>query len=132
LPGQPGLGRKSSGEWQDDENGEQKVKRAISSYANQPIGLFPGLRSARRNLERDLLIAKDAFVAVQGEILDSSSPGAAARAVARHAPIVILRPVIGATRAVGTALLGVGNQIDRENLRRVEDVSLFLPAPLFH
>lgn len=121
LPGQPGLGRKSSGEWQDDENGEQKVKRAISSYANQPIGLFPGLRSARRNLERDLLIAKDAFVAVQGEILDSSSPGAAARAVARHAPIVILRPVIGATRAVGTALLGVGNQIDRENLRRVED-----------
>lgn len=126
LSGRPGYGGRSSGEWHDDDSGEEKEKRAISSYANQPIGLVPGLRSARRSLERDLLMAKDAFVAVQGEVLDCSSPGAAARAVAKHAPIVILRPVIGATRAIGTTLLGVGNQIDRENLRRVEDVSCVL------
>lgn len=44
-------------------------------------------------------------------------------AVARHAPTVMLRPVIGASRAIGTTLLGVGNQIDRGGVKRMEDVS---------
>ncbi|TKA82003.1 hypothetical protein B0A55_01730 [Friedmanniomyces simplex] len=95
--------------------------RAISAYANQPIGVLSGLRSARLHLEHDLLTARDALIAVQGEILESGSPGAAAAAVARYAPTVILRPVIGASRAVGTTLLGVGNQIDRQNMRRMDD-----------
>jgi autophagy-related protein 2 len=69
------------------------------------------------------LTARDALIAVQGEILDSSNPGSAAMAVARHAPTVMLRPVIGATRAIGTTLLGVGNQIDRGGVKRMEDVS---------
>jgi len=60
---------------------------------------------------------------VQGEILESGNPGAVAAALARHAPTVILRPVIGASRAVGTTLLGVGNQIDQQNMRKVDDVS---------
>ncbi|EME46372.1 hypothetical protein DOTSEDRAFT_70393 [Dothistroma septosporum NZE10] len=102
----------------DDEEPEQ---RAVSAYANQPLGLLQGLRSARRHLEHDLLTAKDALIAVQGELLDSRGPGNAAAAVVKHAPTVILRPVIGATRAVGTTLLGVGNQIDRNNLRRIDD-----------
>jgi len=108
----------------EDEESEQ---RAFSAYANQPLGVFSGLRTARRYLEHDLLTARDAFIAVQGEIFESSSPTAAAAAVARRAPTVILRPVIGASRAVGTALLGVGNQIDRSNVRKVEDVS---PRPV--
>lgn len=102
---------------------EVAERRAISAYANQPLGVFSGLRSARRQLELDLLTAKDALIAVQGEMMDSATPGSAAAAVARHAPTVILRPVIGASRAVGTALLGVGNQIDRDNVRKIEDVS---------
>lgn len=105
---------------------ESPEKRAISAYANQPLGVFSGLRSARRQLELDLLTAKDALIAVQGEVFDSATPGSAAAAVARHAPTVILRPVIGASRAVGTALLGVGNQIDRSNVRKIEDVSVRL------
>lgn len=104
----------------DDEEPEQ---RAVSAYANQPLGVLPGLRSARRHLEHDLLTAKDALIAVRGEFFESRGPGGAAAAMARHAPTVILRPIIGATRAVGTTLLGVGNQIDRDNVRKVEDVS---------
>lgn len=104
----------------DDEEPEQ---RAVSAYANQPLGVLPGLASARRHLEHDLLTAKDALIAVRGEFFESRGPGGAAAAVARHAPTVILRPIIGATRAVGTTLLGVGNQIDRGNVRKVEDVS---------
>jgi len=129
--GRPGVGRRVSSDqgWHDMASGEdeESEQRAFSAYANQPLGVFSGLRTARRYLEHDLLTARDAFIAVQGEIFESSSPTAAAAAVARRAPTVILRPVIGASRAVGTALLGVGNQIDRSNVRKVEDVS---PRPV--
>ncbi|SMQ45194.1 unnamed protein product [Zymoseptoria tritici ST99CH_3D7] len=116
----PGTARTSS--WHDTASeDDEPEQRAISAYANQPLGVFAGLRSARRYLEHDLLTAKDALIAVRGEFLESRGPGGVATAVARHAPTVLLRPVIGATRAVGTTLLGVGNQIDRDNLRRMDD-----------
>ncbi|KAM3425552.1 Autophagy-related protein 2 [Cercospora zeina] len=108
-----------AGSLSDEDDPERQ--RAVSAYANQPLGVLSGLRSARRHLEHDLLTAKDALIAVQGEVLDSRGPGEVAGAVVKHAPTVILRPVIGATRAVGTALLGVGNAVDRGNLRRVDD-----------
>lgn len=127
----PASGHRASGDnWHDvasasdDDKPEQK---AVSAYANQPLGVLSGLKSARRFLEHDLLTAKDALIAVQGEWMDSRNPGEVAGAVVRHAPTVILRPVIGASRAVGTALLGVGNQIDRGNLRKVDDVSCCCP-----
>jgi autophagy-related protein 2 len=126
--GRPSVGRRRSSEqgWQDvDSEDEERETRALSAYANQPLGVFAGLRSARAHLEHDLLTARDALIAVQGEILESSSAGGAAAAVVKHAPTVILRPIIGTSRAVGTALLGVGNQIDQGHLRKVEDVSCF-------
>ncbi len=110
--------------WQDMEEGdEDREQRAISSYANQPLSVLSGLRSARLHLEHDLLTARDALIAVQGEVLESTTPGSAVAAVGRHAPTVILRPVIGTSRAVGAALLGIGNAIDRDNLKRIDDVS---------
>jgi autophagy-related protein 2 len=126
--GRPSVGRRRSSEqgWQDvGSEDEERETRALSAYANQPLGVFAGLRSARAHLEHDLLTARDALIAVQGEILESSSAGGAAAAVVKHAPTVILRPIIGTSRAVGTALLGVGNQIDQGHLRKVEDVSCF-------
>lgn len=114
-----------------DPNDEDREPRAFSAYADQPLGVLSGLKSARRYLEHDLLTARDALIAVQGEVLESSNPGSAAMAVARHAPTVMLRPVIGASRAVGTALLGVGNQIDRGGVRRMEDVSILLSPCCF-
>jgi autophagy-related protein 2 len=113
-----------------DPNDEDREPRAFSAYADQPLGVLSGLRSARRYLEHDLLTARDALIAVQGEVLESSNPGSAAMAVARHAPTVMLRPVIGASRAVGTALLGVGNQIDRGGVKRMEDVSIYFSCVL--
>ena len=111
--------------WHDlDVDERASEQHAVSAYSNQPLGIFSGLRHARRHLEHDLLTAKDALIAVQGEVLESATPGSAVAAVAKHAPTVILRPVIGASRAIGTALLGVGNQIDRDNVRRVDDVSI--------
>lgn len=124
--GRPGLARRISSDqgWHDVEpDTDEHQQRAISAYSDQPISVMSGLRSAGRYLEHDLLTARDAFIAIQGEVMDSGSAGAAAGAVARHAPTVILRPVIGASRAVGATLLGLGNQVDRGNLRKVEDVS---------
>lgn len=111
-----------------DPTDEDREPRAFSAYADQPLGVLSGLRSARRYLEHDLLTARDALIAVQGEVLESSNPGSAAMAVARHAPTIMLKPVIGASRAVGTALLGVGNQIDRGGVKRMEDVSICFPC----
>ncbi|KAK6430573.1 autophagy-related protein 2 [Oleoguttula sp. CCFEE 5521] len=108
-------------DWDGEEEATDRETRAYSAYADQPLNVFAGLKSARRHLEHDLLTARDAFIAVQGEVLESSGPASAAAAVARHAPIVILRPVIGVSRAVGTALLGAGNQVDRGGIKRMDD-----------
>lgn len=121
----PGPSRRISDHgWTDVEEEEEPQKRAVSQYADQPLGVLQGLKSARRQLERDLLTARDAFIAVQGEVLESGSATGAAQAMARHAPTIVLRPVIGASRAVGQTLMGVGNQVDRANLKKVEDVSI--------
>jgi autophagy-related protein 2 len=98
----------------------------ISPYADQPVGVIQGLRGAFRGLERDLLLARDAIVAVPGEIVESGSAKAAARAVFKRAPTVILRPAIGVSKAVGQTLLGAGNTLDPSNRRKVEDVSVMV------
>jgi len=106
--------------WEDASIDEDE-KKHISLYADQPVGVVQGLRGAYASLERDLLMARDAIVAVPGEILESGSAGQAAKAVWRRAPTVILRPAIGASKAVGQTLLGAGNSLDPANRRRVED-----------
>lgn len=97
--------------------------RAVSNYANQPIGVRAGLRSAARHLERDLLTARDAVIAIPSEVMEQGSGVGVARTLARHAPTVILRPAVGATKALSNALLGVGNALDETSRRKIEDVS---------
>ncbi|KAI9753564.1 MAG: hypothetical protein M4579_005081 [Chaenotheca gracillima] len=102
----------------DDEEEEKKV---ISLYADQPIGVVQGLRGAYGGLERDLLTARDAIIAVPGEIMESGSARGAARAVARRAPTVIFRPAIGASKAISQTLMGANNALDPQHRRRVEE-----------
>jgi autophagy-related protein 2 len=109
------------------EDADDEATRQISLYADQPIGIVQGLRGAYASLERDLLIARDAIVAVPGEVMASESATGAAKAVLKQSPTIILRPAIGATKAVGQTLMGAGNTLDKRNLRRVEDVS----SPLY-
>ncbi|EED17395.1 autophagy regulatory protein Atg2, putative [Talaromyces stipitatus ATCC 10500] len=105
----------------DGDSTDEDEKKQISHYADQPVGVVQGLRGAFRSLERDLLMTRDAIVAVPGEVMESSSAAGAAKAVWRRAPTVILRPAIGATRAVGQTLLGAGNSLDPTNRRKIED-----------
>ncbi|ERF73523.1 hypothetical protein EPUS_07728 [Endocarpon pusillum Z07020] len=105
----------------DDQDEDAESRKQISLYADQPIGVVQGLRGAYASLERDLLLAKDAIIAVPGEVMASGSAAGAAKAVLKQAPTAILRPAIGASKAVGKTLLGAGNTLDRENWRRVEE-----------
>lgn len=120
-----GEGSSSTGEasslqtgW-EEEDMEPEEKKQISLYADQPTGVVQGLRHAYSSLARDLNVARDAVIAVPGELLERG----ARRTVMSRAPTIIFRPAIGATRAVGQALMGATNALDPENLRRAEDVS---------
>ena len=109
--------------WEPATPLDSEEKKAISLYADQPIGVVQGLRGAYKSLERDLLTAKDAIVAMPGEVMESGSASGAARVVLRGAPTVILRPALGISKAVGQTLLGATNSLDREERRRTDDVS---------
>lgn len=112
----------------EDPSSDTEEPRAVSNYANQPIGVRAGLRSAARHLERDLLTARDAVIAIPAEVMEQGSGVGMARALARHAPTVILRPALGATKALSNALLGVGNALDEGSRRKIEDVSATAPS----
>jgi len=98
-------------------------KRAISHYAEQPMGILQGLKGAARSLERDLLVTRDIIIAISGEAREGGNVEEAAKAVVRHAPTLILRPMIGASKAISQTLMGATNTMDPGNRQRVEDVS---------
>ena len=111
--------------WENAEL-EEEDKKKISLYAEQPVGVIQGLRGGYASLERDLLMAKDAIVAMPGEVMESGSASGAARAVLRSAPTVILRPAMGVSKAVGQTLMGATNSLDPTNKRRADDVSVLI------
>jgi autophagy-related protein 2 len=121
-------GRSSlSHDWDDvsPQESSDEEPRATSNYANQPIGVRAGLRTAARHLERDLLTARDAIIAIPTEVMEEGTGMGMIRAIGRRAPTVILRPALGATKAVSNALLGVGNALDEGSRRKIDDVSAF-------
>lgn len=110
----------SSG-WQEAET-EDEDRKKISPYADQPVGIVQGLRGGYESLERDLLMARDAIIAMPGEAMDSGTAGGAARAIFRNAPTIIFKPALGMSKAVGQTLIGATNSLDPANLRRADDV----------
>ncbi|KAL2132890.1 hypothetical protein VTI74DRAFT_3204 [Chaetomium olivicolor] len=107
-------------DWESGEYDDGEAKRKISLYADQPLGIAQGVRGAYACLARDLAVARDAIIAVPAEIMESQSAQGAAAAVLKKAPTIVLRPAIGATKAVGQTLLGATNALDKQHRRRVE------------
>lgn len=124
LTEQPHHDKYTSWDGDDDDELEPEEKKQISLYADQPTGIMAGLRGGLRSLARDVNLARDAIVAVPGEVMQSASPGGALKAAALRAPTIIFRPAMGVTKAVSQTLMGVTNAIDPENQRRIEDVSI--------
>lgn len=116
-------------EWEDAD--PEETNKRISLYADQPVGVIQGFRGAYASLERDLLTAKDAIVAMPGEILESDTATDAAKALLKRAPTVILRPAMGMSKAVGQTLMGATNSLDSDSRRRIEDVCYGYRPPLW-
>lgn len=92
----------------------------ISLYANQPVGVLQGLRGGYSSLQRDLITARDAVIAIPGEMMESGTAVGALKAVGKYSPTIILRPAIGVAKAGGQILMGATNSLDPVNLRRAE------------
>lgn len=115
--------RSDSGDDYDGDEEENRLK-VISLYADQPKNVTQGLRNAKASLQRNLQSAKEAIRAVPVEVAERGSAQGMVQAVARAAPVAVLRPMIGASEAVSRALLGATNSMDKEQMKRVDDVSL--------
>ncbi|KAH0566246.1 hypothetical protein GP486_000367 [Trichoglossum hirsutum] len=76
-------GQHSDGKWEDADIDEEE-KKIISLYADQPVGVRQGLRGAYASLERDLLTARDAIIAVPGEAGDRGLQSDLADAYGSH------------------------------------------------
>lgn len=103
---------------EDDDTDEES--KQISLYANQPVGVLQGLRGGYAGLQRDLVLARDAIIAVPGEVMEGGNAAGVLRAVRRHAPTVILRPAIGVAKAGGQILMGATNSLDPVNIQRAD------------
>ncbi|RKF71132.1 Autophagy-related protein 2 [Golovinomyces cichoracearum] len=106
------------------ESNTNRESRQISLYANQPIGVLQGLRGGYSGLQKDLVLTKDAIIAVSDEAMESGTAMGTFKAVGRYAPTVILRPAIGVVKASGQILMGATNSLDPLNLQRAEAVSI--------
>jgi autophagy-related protein 2 len=107
----------------DDDDLEPGERRQISLYADQPTSVMQGFRGGYRSLARDIALARDAIIAVPGEVMQSQSPGSAAAAILKRAPTIVFRPAMGVSKVVGQTLMGATNAIDPQQQRRIEEVS---------
>ncbi|KAJ6784668.1 hypothetical protein PWT90_00411 [Aphanocladium album] len=116
------LGEKRNDEshWDDDELDEEE-KKQISLYADQPTGVIQGIRGGYRSLARDVNLARDAIIAVPGEVMENASAAGVAKVVLKRAPTIIFRPAVGVTKAIGQTLMGATNAMDPNNRRRIDE-----------
>jgi len=111
---------------EDGDSDEEQKK--ISPYANQPYGVAQGVQSGFSGLQRDLLMARDAYIGIGSESMESPSAAGVYKAVRKHGPTLVLRPPIALTRFAGQVLMGATNSLDPANLQRADAVSPFLAA----
>lgn len=112
----------AEGSWEDDDL-DPEDKKQISLYADQPTGVLQGIRGGFRSLSRDVNLARDAIIAVPGEVMATQSASGAAKVMWKRAPTIIFRPAVGVTKAIGQTLMGATNALDQDNKRRISEVS---------
>ncbi|ORZ34217.1 ATG C terminal domain-domain-containing protein [Catenaria anguillulae PL171] len=92
----------------------------ISKYANQPSNTREGLEQAMRTLSDNVTQAAR-VIAIPVEVMERDGATGTVRAVLRAVPIAVLKPMLGATDAVGKTLMGMRNGLDPERRREVRD-----------
>ena len=82
-----------------------------------------GLELAYKSLSRNIGSAAQTILAIPMEVYETDGATGTARAVIRAVPVAILKPMIGATEAVSSVLLGLRNTMDPNKKLQSEDVS---------
>ncbi|TWU79231.1 autophagy- protein 2 [Metarhizium rileyi] len=108
------------GNWEDDDL-DPEDKKQISLYADQPTGVLQGIRGGFRSLSRDVNLARDAIIAVPGEVMATQSASGAAKVMWKRAPTIIFRPAVGVSKVIGQTLMGATNALDQDNKRRINE-----------
>ncbi|EPE30394.1 hypothetical protein GLAREA_03361 [Glarea lozoyensis ATCC 20868] len=103
-----------------EEGDSDEDQKKISPYANQPYGVAQGVQSGFSGLQRDLLMARDAYIGIGSESMESQSAAGVYKAVRKHGPTLVLRPPIALTRFAGQVLMGATNSLDPANLQRAD------------
>ncbi|KIK96324.1 hypothetical protein PAXRUDRAFT_138716 [Paxillus rubicundulus Ve08.2h10] len=96
----------------ENEDEEGSDDDLISRYAAQPSGVTEGVQSAYRSLQKNMHSAAQTILAVPMEVYERSGDEGAVRAVVRAVPIAVLKPMIGASEAIGKTLMGLHNTLD--------------------
>src|SRR5690606_20867981 len=104
-------------DWDESED-EDDEPRKISPYAQTPLTVRAGLRGAYSSLNRNFTQARDALASIPAEAREAGNVAGAAEAVVRNVPVAVIRPLVGISEAVGSALGGVSNALDGEGERR--------------
>lgn len=114
----------------DEHEVTNDVDELISRYAEQPMNVKEGVKSAVTSLRRNFNSAAQTILAVPMEVYEKSGNEVftfrfstsrsfsklnlqgAVRAVVRAVPIAVLKPMIGASEAVSKTLMGIHNSLD--------------------
>lgn len=102
------------------DNYEDNIPKVVSLYADQPLDVHQGLEEAYSSLEKHMHIAYETLWA-RKDNAGNKKPLAAAINITKWAPIAIIRPLIGATEAVGKTLQGISNRVDKNQIDSVRD-----------
>ena len=101
----------AAGSDQDDQSMADQVTPAVSKYAAPPSNAQAGVTQGYRHLSRNLKSAAQTILAVPMEVHEADTQGGT-RAIIRAVPIAVLKPMIGATGAISSTLLGLQSSLD--------------------
>ncbi|CDK25928.1 unnamed protein product [Kuraishia capsulata CBS 1993] len=121
MPSRPKVRRSSNGYRSYEEAEDEESQKSISLYSNQPNNVQEGLKLAYDSFGKNLSSAKGAITSASSRAAESGSAKTAAYEIARAAPIMVIRPMIGTTEALSKALLGGINNLDPNEKKKSEE-----------
>lgn len=105
------------------ENGKK-----ISLYANQPESVKSGLQMAYNSMGKTVKMTSKTFEKIRKDVAETDSIPDKMAKIAKLSPVILIRPLIGATEAISKTLMGLGNSIDRERMRDLRQKYVTLEA----
>lgn len=96
-------------------------RKAVSPYSNQPKNTKDGLKLAYKSFGKNLGSAKERLLSMKHELKEAESVQDLFKVIAKSAPVLVIRPIIGSTEAMMKTLMGISNEIDSKPLRESYD-----------